>query len=195
MSRRVGYGFIFFYLDYQFPHTRPLQDLSESFTCSAVALEMVQALLHDLYDRSGSMDAEQFSSQTRMPAQFATQQDPIPGSADPQGSCWANPDALSAGKAFVHVYPWGTPVEDHGVFPAGLHTGKTLAARFFSDHRPARPNEADIYNLWPGTGIWAVRNGDSKLMVHLQGAIYSFPQEFLQVSLGEPVFQLIGESV
>ena len=118
-----------------------------------------------------------------MASQFAPQQHPIACLSDGYGACWTFLDALATPQAAIIVDDRDFFIQVKGdcVFFAYLDTCFTKCAFLIRYHWLGGPDNTHVLDLGLGTGVGAISQCDSKLVMVLQAANNVLFQEGTQL--------------
>jgi len=149
-------------LDAMFGH-----NLTESAPWLIASLMQLQALFQDLQHLVASLNARELVTQPRMPAQLATDLDPVALHLGRQGSFRAEPKTDAAGQAAVLIDSSHTIQHLENSFPAGLDTLSASGASIIRYSGVPGLQEPEISDLRPGTPVWASGDADGELIQRL----------------------------
>jgi len=118
-------------------------------------------------------------------AQFAPQQDAVAFVAFENGAGGANLCAGPAGKAGARIDDglFSSLVQADGVVPARGNTGPAQGAARVGDFGQAGADDTDVLDLGLGTGIGALGQGGTKLVVELDVFAHGAAKKTGQVRL------------
>ncbi len=130
----------------------------------------IQTIFHNGQNLIPGQNPGNFHGQAGMAAKSAPQQHPEPSFPFFNGTRGTGSDTFTAQKAKRLVNYWLFPllVQTDRPIHTGVHTGRAQGALFLPRPGTNSPNNTDVHYLGAGTGIWAVRQRKSKLMVKFQ---------------------------
>ena len=100
-------------------------------------------------------------------------------------------DAGPATEAPLHGNNRAILIQGYRRLFARFQACAALTTGFFTHFRLEGPYKAHVHNLRAGTGVRAIGNGDSELVVEFQRATHLFFKEALQISPGEHLFNFL----
>ena len=146
-----------------------LQNLSKAFTVFAVFLVKADAIFNNPPYLLLIINTGKFPGKLGVPAELAPQLNTVSFLTFCQSASGACRNALAAFEAESAIDDRAVlfRIEKYCVFLAGFNTGFTHRAGFIGDHWGTCADYPDIFDLWLGACIRAVRQRNSKVMVKL----------------------------